>query len=168
MGLSLIALSQIGLATAAVGTIASIVQGRKAAKSQKAAAGEQRKARAAQQKIAEIKNLREQRQLIRQGRIKRAEVLQAGVTQTGGVTSTAVAGGAASVTTQTGAGGGFRSAILAGGGEVNQFLETASIFESQAISSSNQAATFGAIASLGSSIFTSAGKISSATGGPGK
>ena len=143
------------------GTAASIQQGKKATKLQRAALGEQRKAQADQQRIAEIKNLRQQRQLIRQGRIQRAQVLQAGVTQTGGVTGTAVTGGAAGIVSQAGAEAGFRSAVTAGATEANIFLQQASIFEGQAIARSSKAATFGAVADLGAFGFSNAAKIGS-------
>ena len=80
-------------ATAAVG---GIYQGRQAAQAQK-------KQAALQKRQADLRNQRQRRQAVRAARIRRAEVVAGGEAAGVDQTSSAVAGGAGSVTSQLGA-----------------------------------------------------------------
>src|SRR5690349_10433438 len=83
-----------GLAVSAAGTVSSMESQRKAANAQKDQA-------AFQKRIADVKNMRAQRDAIRQARIARAQVVNAGA-NSGTSTSSGVEGGASSVGSQLG------------------------------------------------------------------
>lgn len=109
----------------------------------------QNKAMDIQRRADELKQNRERRQVIREARIKRAMIEQGGANQ-GATTSSAVTGGAAGITSQASG----NLSFLDNMGSMNQ-ATTRSL--TQANNYTQEAAEFGAMASLGNTVFSSAG-----------
>lgn len=142
MGMDPITLAYIAIGTQAVGTIASAQQQRKAA------AAQQRQYQAEERK-AEVQNVRSVRQQIRESRLARAAMTNVAA-QTGGIGSSALAGGISSVGTQFAGNLNYMQQIA----EQNTAIGAAAAQGAQAMSN---AAVYGAIGNLGGTIFQGMG-----------
>jgi hypothetical protein len=103
----------IGATTAAVGTVASIQQGKKAARAGAAAAAVQKQQQQAQA-------ARSRRAALREAQMKRAQALVQSQA-VGGAGGSGVAGGLSSLNSQVGSGLGFASASTARSGLISDF-----------------------------------------------
>lgn len=103
MGISIPTAILIAAAVTATGTVMQMQSQKKAASQRMSAYNRsqdaQRRAEAAQKRAADLQALRRRQNLVREARIKRAQVVQAGVSAGVGGESTAIVGGAYSVTT---------------------------------------------------------------------
>ena len=142
----------VGATAAVVGT----VQANKAAKAQAAA---QQQSMEAQQQQQTLQVRRSQRAAIRQQQIQQAQ-LRAGALGMGVTGGSALAGGGASLASQTGEALGF-------GSQMSGLSRRITMFNQQAVDYGTRAQTAGAIASLGGQLFSSAGGFS-AFGTPNK
>jgi hypothetical protein len=133
-------ISIAGLALTAFGTVSSFMQQQKAAEAQK-------KALAVQSAMDQLKQQREARQAMREARIKRASIVQAGANQSA-TASSAVQGGAASVQSQL-------SGTLSFLDQMGQMAKQATGYQQAAVDAGASAGMFGAIANLGGTIFQS-------------
>jgi hypothetical protein len=139
-----------GLALSAVGTAGSFVQQGKQAKQQK-------KARNAQQAQQKETARRSRVQALREAQINRSRSVNA-TAATGGGFSSGIAGGVASQGSQTGQALGFST-------QMSGLSDVISVANQKAADAAQLGAGFGAVANLGGSIFSNAGKISGALGG---
>ena len=151
------------IAILAVGTqVVSAVGQYQAAQEQKEALQKQGEAQerqyAAQQKAADIANVRTARQSIREARAKRALILNVAA-GSGTMGSSGAVGGVSSVGSQLGANYAYSTAV----GEAQQEEKAAAIDIGQAATEAGQAAAtgaqWGALGSLGSTIFANAPKL---------
>jgi hypothetical protein len=140
LGASAAAATAVGAAAAlsAAGTVGSLV-------SQRRAASQQKKSFQAEQRRAEVENIRNVRQQIRQARL-----VQAGMTnvaaQTGGLGGSGLAGGISSVSSQTAGNLGYMSDIA----RENTAISNAQIASARAM---GNAQVFGTIGQLSGTIF---------------
>ena len=118
----------VGAGTAIYGTIKSTQMANKQAKTEA--------------RIAAVKNARERRQAVREAAIARANILQAGANQ-GASSSSAVEGGAASITSQL-------DANLS-------FLDQIGSLQQSSAKYGQKASTYSSIAKAGGTIFEAAG-----------
>ena len=102
----------------------------------------QKRASRASQAQQELQTARERRQAIREAQIRRAQTMAAASAQ-GATGSSAVAGGLGSLGSQLGSGLGFSSAMSSLSQDINRYNQ--------------RAATWGAIAGIGSAAFQGAG-----------
>jgi hypothetical protein len=142
MGLSLAAATLIGAGVSAVGTIASISSSKKASK-------EQKRAQQLQQKRADISAQRERYQAVREARIRRGS-LEAAAARTGTTATSGFAGGRAAIESGFAGNVAYSQQQQNLAGQVSQANISAADYQSQA-------ATFGAIGGIGSTIFADAG-----------
>jgi hypothetical protein len=131
----------IGAVASGVGAAGSIIQGKKASKAQE-------KAQEKQQRIADLQAQRARVKTIREGRIRRAEIIAGGAE--GGTTgSSGVAGGVGAVTQGV-------AGNLAFGQQVQGLAGEASAANIEAAQAQSTGATFGAIGGVGQNIFEQA------------
>jgi hypothetical protein len=142
MGLEAATIAYIAAGTAAVGTVASAQQQRKAGKAAE-------RQYAAESRKAEIQNIRSVRQQIREARLAQASMLNVGA-QTGGMGSSGLAGGVASVGTQLAGNLNYMQQIA----EQNTAIGSAALAGAQATSN---AAIYGSVGQLGGTIFSAVG-----------
>ncbi len=136
-------LDPLTLAIVAVGsTAASIYNTQKAGRAQK-------RAFEAQQRKAEIENVRQARQAVRQAALARSAMINQAA-NTGGIGGSALAGGVSSVQSQLGGNLNFMASIA----EENTAITNASI---DAAKASTDAAVFGQIGQLAGTIFSAKG-----------
>lgn len=102
----------------------------------------QKKAAKAAQKQQELSTQRSNRQAIREAQLKRAQAIAAGASM-GALGGSALAGGIASLGAQLGSGLGFSSQMSNLSADINKY--------------SQKAETWGAVASMGGSLFQAAG-----------
>jgi hypothetical protein len=139
MGLEAATIAYIAAGTAAVGTVASAQQQRKAGKAAE-------RQYAAESRKAEIQNIRSVRQQIREARLAQASMLNVGA-QTGGMGSSGLAGGVSSVGTQLAGNLNYMQQIA----EQNTAIGSAAVAGAQATSN---AAIYGSIGKIGGTIFS--------------
>jgi len=155
----------VGLAATVAGTIAQQRARKKAAQQQQQANIFQQRAARKNQQIAEAKNFQARLQQVRNARLRSAQVQQFAANAGASQTTSAVA--ASSIPfTQAGANIGFLNQQEGLAIERNQLLSTSAGFSNNAIASSNRAATFGAIANTGASVFQAAGGFSAFSSKP--
>lgn len=133
-----------------VGTVAGIVQGQKAAKSQKRAAQQQQKAQKVNQRISDVRAARERRQQMAQARVLQAQQQAAGFSSGAGMGSSAVQGAVGGLQSQLAGQMAFSNQVQGLSGEASQYNIAASGFQSQA--ASQQA--LGNLFQQGASIFS--------------
>lgn len=139
--------------TAAIAAVTSVYSTMQQAKAQdRAAAASERQFKASEKK-ADVQNTRSVRQQIRQARAAQASMTNVAA-QTGGVGSSGLAGGMASVSSQTASNIGYMSQIAQANTAYGQAGVEASFAQADA-------ATWGAIGSLSGTIFNAAGGGSS-------
>lgn len=102
----------------------------------------QKKAAAASRRQQELATTRSNRQAIREAQLKRAQAIAAGAAM-GGLGGSALAGGLSSLGAQLGSGLGFSSQMSGLSADIEKFQQ--------------RAATWGAIAGMGGSLFQTAG-----------
>lgn len=102
----------------------------------------QKKAAAASRQQQELATSRSNRQAIREAQLKRAQAIAAGAAM-GGLGGSAMAGGLSSLGSQLGSGLGFSSQMSGLSADIEKFQQ--------------RAATWGAIASMGGSLFQAGG-----------
>lgn len=102
----------------------------------------QKKAAAASRRQQELATSRSNRQAIREAQLKRAQAIAAGAAM-GGLGGSAMAGGLSSLGSQLGSGLGFSSQMSGLSADIEKFQQ--------------RAATWGAIASMGGSLFQAGG-----------
>lgn len=129
-------------AASVAGTVYSISQQQKAARAQE-------KSIRAQQQQQQLQTRRSQRAALRQQQIQMAQ-LRAGALGMGVTGGSALAGGAASLASQTGEALGF-------GSQMSGLSRQISMFNQQAVDYSTRAQTGQAIAGLGAQVFSSLG-----------
>ena len=129
-----------GLLLSAIGTIGSLTQQKKAASAQKKAVAEQRA-------MDRLKQQREVRQAIREARIKRASIEQSGA-NVGATETSAVAGGAGSITSQL-------SSVTSFLDQQGRMADRATAYMQKAADATSLAGGFGALGSFGGTIFSS-------------
>lgn len=97
----------ISAVVSGVGTAISFLEQRKAGKAAAARAAAanaaQRRAEQAQQRAADLQAARRRRELVREARIRRAQIIQGGVSAGVGLASSAIRGGVGAVRTDVGA-----------------------------------------------------------------
>ncbi len=142
MGMDPVTLAYIAAGTAAVGTVASASEQRKAGRAAE-------RQYAAESRKAEIQNIRSVRQQIREARLAQASMVNVGA-QTGGMGSSGLAGGVASVGTQLAGNLNYMQQIA----EQNTAIGSAAVAGAQATSN---AAIYGSIGQLGGTIFSAVG-----------
>lgn len=144
------ALAIAGLVLAGVGMAVQIEQGQEAASDRK-------KQMAYEKRIADVKNLRSQREAIRAARVARAQVVNAGA-NSGTSGSSGVMGGASSVESQLGGN-------LSYFGEIGGLQDN--VFDSQLSAAGHEgnAAMGGALGQLGGSVFSAGGGWTTVMGG---
>jgi len=137
----------------AVGVGLTLIGGLESNRLQRKSVSEQREGRRLQKKQSDIKAARTRAATIREGRIKRAQILASATTQGAGGSS-GVAGGVGSLQTQvaTQVGGTFQAQAM--GADISSHLEAAA-------SAQSGAATAQAVSSIGSTIFSNSERISS-------
>ena len=120
---------------------------------------EQVKAQSEQKAMNAAQAAQEQRNQIREERIKRARIIQASE-NTGVGISSGVSGGTGSLSTQLGAGLGFNTGQVNKAAAISDNNQTAAGFLSSAENKIMQANQWGQIGSLGMSIFSQSGGFS--------
>jgi hypothetical protein len=109
----------------------------------------QKKAAKAAQRQQELSTQRSNRQAIREAQLKRAQAIAAGASM-GALGGSALAGGLGSLGAQLGSGLGFSSQMSGLSADINKY--------------SQKAETWGAVASMGGSLFQAAGGFSAFSG----
>ena len=109
----------------------------------------QKKAAKAAQRQQELSTQRSNRQSIREAQLKRAQAIAAGASM-GALGGSALAGGLGSLGAQLGSGLGFSSQMSSLSADINKY--------------SQKAETWGAVASMGGSLFQAAGGFSAFSG----
>lgn len=146
----------IAVATAAVGTAASVHQSAQAR-------SEQRKAARVERRIQDVKAARERRRAIREARIARADV-EAGAQATGAGTSSGAITGSGTIGTQLASNLSFLD-------QASELQTQSSIFRQKAANFSGRAQDFGAVSNIalttGSLFGRSGGGSNSGSGGSG-
>lgn len=145
MGMDPVTLAYI----AAAGATVSAVSGVQSAKEQRKAGAAAQRQYQAEQRKAEIQNIRSVRQQIREARLAQAAMTNVAA-QTGGVGSSALAGGVSSVGTQLAGNLNYMQEIA----RENTAISTAAAEGAQAMSN---AAMYGAVGQLSGTIFSAAG-----------
>lgn len=145
-------IAYLGIAVAAVGTVASIQQSRQAAKAQREAASRQEGVNAEQDAANTREAALAQRQRIREERVKRAQIIAA--SESGGTSgSSAEVGALGGMTTQAGAANGASAGMFAQGQRITVMNQGISNLMSQAQSNQNRSQMWGQFASMGYGIF---------------
>lgn len=151
----------MGIVAAVVGGITAVsgaAKQRKAGKKQEEAleaqAEERRKAEETQQKIRDLKTARERRQLVRQQRVQRAEIIT-GAAAGGTLTSSSAQTGAGSVVTQGASALSFLDQVQSLGAQTSIFNINAAKFGTEASAAGAEGREGAAITSLGTTLFTS-------------
>lgn len=108
------------------------------------------------QRIAEIRNIREIRDNVRKARIARAQVLNAGAVRGVG-TSSSVIGGAGAVQAQLASNIGFLNTQQDLNRQANAYLDQSAEFQNQAISAGDRGNVFRGIGGFASGVFTDTG-----------
>jgi hypothetical protein len=142
------------LAVTAVTSAKSISEQRKAGRAQEAAAAEQRKVFAAEQRRAEVQNVRSVRQQIREARMAQASMTNVAA-QTGGMGGSGLAGGTASVESQMAGNLGYMSDIARENTAISNAQIASSGFMAQAARAQSRAAVYGQVGQLAGTIFSS-------------
>jgi hypothetical protein len=127
-------------------------------------ADEQRQQYLEEKRIADMKNLREAREAVRRARVANASIINAGA-NTGTSGSSGVIGGSGSVRSQLGSNLAYFGAVGAGQSRIadSQVRETYAI--AAGASAQAKSAQWGAIGSLGGTIFDAAGGYTTLFGG---
>ena len=138
---------------AATATVASMQQQRKAGRAQEAAAAQQRLAYQAEQRRAEVQNVRSVRSQIREARMAQASMTNVAA-QTGGMGGSGLAGGTASVGSQMAGNLGYMADIARENTAISNAQIASSGFQAQAARASSNAAIYGQIGQLSGTIFS--------------
>jgi hypothetical protein len=142
-------------------TVVSIDQSRKAAKAQERAAEQQQAAFRADQRKAEVQNVRNVRQQIRAARMAQSSMTNVAA-QTGGMGGSGIAGGTASVGSQMASSLGFMADIARENTAISNAQIASAGFQGQAARASSNAAIFGQIGQLSGTIFADQGGTAAA------
>lgn len=146
----------IGLGISAIGAIGQMsAQSNAKDAAARQAAAQQEQARLEQQK-ADIANTRNLRTAVRQARIARGSVINQGA-NAGTSTSSGVVGGAGSVVSQNASNTSFFNTNSALNSQITETQITQGQAAAEAGSAQGEAATFGALGSLGGTVFHEAG-----------
>lgn len=156
MGIEIGTLALIGLATSAVGTVASLHSQSQANKASRNAAEEQRKAGAWNAAQNSAQAAAERRQQVREERVKRAQILNSAA-NTGTSASSGEAGAVGGMATQLGSNIGFNQSMINSGQMIGSFNQSAADFDTQADRGRQRSSQFGQLSSLGTSMFSSVG-----------
>lgn len=132
------------------------VQGERAEDASYAQAEEQRKQTAISRRMADIKNIREQRDLVRRSRIQRAAVINAAA-NTGTAASSGAAGAVSSIGSQTASNLGYFSTVKENQGSIFESQSREAGFVQAQGQAQRNAAIASSIGNLSSSIFTASG-----------
>jgi len=151
------------ITTYAVGTYKSIEAQKEGQKATERAQQASQQQYAAETKKAEIQNLRSVRQQIRGARIAQSTMQNIGA-QAGGVGSSAMAGGMASIGSQLGSNLGYMSEIAAANTAIGTAALNYSTAMGEASIAGSRASQYGAIAGLGGTVFQAVGGIKTIQG----
>ena len=159
MGIETIAL--VGLALGGVGAVQQQQAAKEQKKAQKEQAELQRQSEEAQQRIRDLKTARERRQLVRQTRQARAEII-AGAGATGTLATSAAQAGAGGVVAQGASALSFLGQVQGLGQQASIFNINAAAAGTRASAARADVATGAAFTGLGASIFTSSESLAEA------
>jgi hypothetical protein len=137
---------------AVVGTVASISASKKAEKENKRAAEQQRLAYQAEQRRAEVQNVRSIRQQVRAARMAQGQMTNTAAL-TGGLGGSGLAGGMAAVGGQTAGNLGYMQDIAQQNTAISNAQINSSIFQSRASAAQSAGAIAGQVANLGQTVF---------------
>jgi hypothetical protein len=140
----------------AVGTYKSIEENRKGREATGRAQAASERQYAAESKKAEIQNLRSVRQQIRQARVAQSTMQNVGA-QTGGMGSSGMAGGVASVGSQLGSNLGYMSQIASVNTQIGAAAMDFSRSMGEASMASSRANEWSSVAGLGGTVFQAVG-----------
>jgi len=150
-------------ATYAYGTYKSVEAQKEGQKATERAQQASQQQYAAEAKKAEIQNLRSVRQQIRGARIAQSTMQNIGA-QAGGVGSSAMAGGIASIGSQLGSNLGYMSEIATANTAIGTAALNYSTAMGEASIAGSRASQYGAIAGLGGTVFQAVGGIKTIQG----
>ena len=148
-------IAAIGLGVAAVGTVASIQQQKKAQAAQERAAGYQRANQAEQSAANEREAAIARRQQIREERIKRAQIIQA-AENTGTADSSGEIGALGGMTTTLGSNLGINAGMVAQGQRISFNSQMAADSISRAQTYQNRSGFYGQLAGVGFGVMSDA------------
>ena len=151
----------VGLVIGGAGAVQSQVAAGKQKKAQAQQAEQQRKSEETQQKIRDLKTARERRQLVRQTRQQRAEVV-AGAAAGGTLQTSSAQTGAGSIVTQGASAASFLDRVGGLGRQSSIFNINAAAAGSRASSARVDVATGAAFQGLGTTIFQGSDALSKA------
>lgn len=149
-------LAWVGLAVAAGGTALSFVQQQRAQGQAKDAANEQRKAGAIQSSQNSLAQAQEQRQQIREERIRRAQIMNQ-AEQSGASGSSGEIGATGALSTNLASNIGSNRSAIQAGQMITGFNQRAANFSTQAQTSMNRANMWNSISNVGSQVFDRSG-----------
>jgi Flp pilus assembly protein TadB len=148
----------LAVGTYAYGTYKSIEENKKGRQATERAQAASEREYAAESKKAEIQNLRSVRQQIRQARVAQSTMQNVGA-QTGGMGSSGMAGGVASVGSQLGSNLGYMSQIASVNTQIGAAAMDFSRSMGEASMASSRASEYAAVAGVGSTIFGAVGGV---------